>query len=357
MFPVRLSSPAALVPVVAALWLSACAESSVLPPATPSPLPEDKVGRLGIACPTDTQAQSLDGRAVTVDFEAPVMSGGQQPVTAGCSLDSGGVFGIGSTPGTCWASDALQQTASCDFQVTVLGPPKLAVTRFLAFGDSITAGVVSSPGGGRRLDAHNAYPARLQRGLASAYMTQDMRVINTGRPGEHAAEAVGRFNSELARHRPDVVLLMEGTNDLYGEGGNGAERAAAALEQMVASARAARVEVVLMTIPPQRNRGALVVDFNERIRSLAGRRDAVFADVHRVLLDGPCSGLSAIPCIGSDGLHPTAQGHELMAQELERVLVERYDVEIVPTAGEPRGDARGVVVSSAGTSVSRRRPG
>ena len=31
-------------------------------------------------------------------------------------------------------------------------------------------------------------------------------------------QAVGRFNAELAGHRPDVVLLMEGTNDLYGEG-------------------------------------------------------------------------------------------------------------------------------------------
>ena len=329
----------------------------MLPPATPSPLPADKVGRLGIACPIVPRAQSLDGGPVTVDFGAPVVSGGQQPVTFACSLDSGGVFGIGSTPGACWASDALQQTASCDFQVTVLGPPKLAVTRFMAFGDSITAGVVSPPGGGRRRDAHNAYPARLQRGLASRYMTQDMSVINAGSSGEHASEAVGRFNSELARHRPEVVLLMEGTNDLYDQRGSEAESAAAALDQMVAAARAARVDVVLMTIPPQRNRGALVVDFNQRIRSIAARRDAVFVDIHRLLLDGPCSGLSAVPCIGGDGLHPTAQGYELMAQELERVLVAHYDVEIVPTAGEPRGDVRGVVVSSAGASVSRRRPG
>ena len=329
----------------------------MLPPATPSPLPVDKVGRLGIACPIDTQAQSLDGRAVTVGFGAPVVSGGQQPVTVGCSLDSGGVFDIGSTPGTCWASDALQQTASCDFQVTVLGPPKLAVTRFLAFGDSITAGVVSPPSGGRRLDVPNAYPARLQRGLASSYMTQDMSVINVGRSGEHASEAVGRFNSELARYRPEVVLLMEGTNDLYDERGSEAESAAAALEQMVTAARNARVDVVLMSIPPQRHRGTLLAEFNQRIRSIARRQDAVFVDIHRVLLDGPCSGRSVIPCIGSDGLHPTAQGYELIAQELERVLVERYDVEIVPTAGESRGAARGVVVSSAGTSVSRRRPG
>ena len=357
MFPARLSGSAALIPVVAALWFSACAESSVLPPLTPSPLPPDKVGHLGIACPTDTQAQSLDGRPVTVDFGAPVVNGGQQPVTVECSVDSGGVFDIGSTPGACWASDALQQTASCEFQVTVLGPPKLAVTRFLAFGDSMTAGVVSASGGGRRLDVHNAYPARLQRGLASRYMTQDVSVINAGLQGEHASQAVGRFNAELARHRPDVVLLLEGANDLYGEQGSGAETAAAALDQMVAAARAVPVDVVLMTIPPQRNREALVNDFNERIRSIAGLRDAVFVDVHRVLLEGPCSGLSTIPCIGSDGLHPTAQGYELMAQELERVLVARYDVEIVPAAGEQRGAARETVVSSAGTSMSRRGPG
>ena len=111
-----------------------------------------------------------------------------------------------------------------------------------------------------------------------------------------------------------------------------------------------------MTIPPQRNREARVDAFNERVRSIAGRREAVLADVHRVLVEGPCSGLSTIPCIGSDGLHPTAQGYELIAQELERVLVARYDVEIVPTAGEQRGDARGMSVSSAGTPVSRRRP-
>ena len=147
------------------------------------------------------------------------MSGGQQPVTAGCSPHSGSAFDIGSTRVTCGASDALQQTANCAFQVTVLGPPKLAVTRFLAFGDSITAGVVSSSTGGTRLDVHNAYPARLQRGLASRYLTQNMRVINAGMPGEEASEAVGRFNADLGRYRPEVALLMEGTNDLDVIGG------------------------------------------------------------------------------------------------------------------------------------------
>ena len=307
-------------------------------PAAPSPLPVDKIGRLEIACPAASQAQSFDGGPVTVHFE-PVPSGGQQPVTVEWTPSSGSAFGIGSTEVTCSASDALQQTASCAFRVTVLGPRMLAVTRFLAFGDSITAGVVSPPAGSSRLDSFNAYPSRLQRGLASRYRTQDIRVVNAGLPGEDAVDAVGRFNAELRRHRPQVVLLMEGTNDLDVISGAGPGRAAAALDRMVAVARAARVDTFLMTVPPQRGKGAsaLVPSFNNSLRSIAARRGAVLIDVHRLLLTGSCTGLQPIPCIGRDGLHPTEQGYRLIAEEIERALVARYDVEILalPAGGEP----------------------
>ena len=329
------------------------------PPAAPSPLPADKIGRLALACPADGRTQSLDGRPVTVHFAAPVVSGGQPPVTAGCSPPSGSAFGIGATEVTCRASDALQQTASCVFGVTVLGPPKLAVTRFLAFGNSITAGVVSPPHGGSRLDSFDSYPARLQRRLASLYLTQEIDVVNAGLPGEEASQAEARFGLELGRHRPEVVLLMQGTNDLDVIAGSGADSATAALDAMVAAARAAGIDTLLMTVPPQRGTGSasLVSGLNDSIRAIAARYGAELIDIHHLLLTGPCSGLQPFPCIGRDGLHPTAQGYGLMAQELERVVVARYDVEIVPTTGEQRGDARGMALASGGRSVSRRRQG
>ena len=331
----------------------------MLPPATPSPLPTDKIGRLALACPAGRQAQSFDGSLVAVHFAAPVVSGGQPPVTAACSPHSGSAFGIGATEVTCGASDALQQTASCVFGVTVLGPPKLAVTRFLAFGNSITAGVVSPPNGGARLDSFNSYPARLQRRLASLYLTQDVDVVNAGVPGEEASQAEARFGLELGRHRPEVVLLMQGANDLDVIAGSGADSAAAALDGMVAASRAAGTDTLLMTIPPQRGTGSasLVSGLNSGIRAIAARHGAELIDIHGLLLTGPCSGLQPIPCIGRDGLHPTAQGYELMAQELERVVVARYDVEIVPATGEQRGGARGTALASGGRSVARRRQG
>jgi lysophospholipase L1-like esterase len=331
----------------------------MLPPATPSPLPADKIGRLALACPAGAQTQSFDGRPVTVHFAAPVVSGGQPPVTAGCSPHSGSAFGIGATEVTCGASDALQQTAGCVFGVTVLGPPKLAVTRFLAFGNSITAGVVSLPSGGSRLDSFNSFPARLQRRLASLYLTQDIDVVNAGAPGEEASEADARFRLQLGTHRPEVVLLMHGANDLDVIAGSGADSAAAALDGMLGAAHAAGIDTLLMTIPPQRGTGSadLVSGLNSRIREIAARYGAELIDIHDLLLTGPCSGLLPIPCIGRDGLHPTTEGYWLMAQELERVLVARYDVEIVPATGEQRGGARGTAFASGGQSVARRREG
>ena len=327
----------AVATVVAGCWLSACAESSNLPPAAPSALPEEKIGVLGLACPADVQTQSFDGEPVPVSFESPVTSGGQAPVAVGCTPEPGHRFDVGTAEVSCSASDALQQAAGCAFQVIVLGPPKLSATRFVAFGDSLTAGWVSSAAGARP-EPMSSYPYLLERDLQSRYVTQTIQVVNAGAPGEEAADATARFRSVIGSQRPEVVLLMEGTNDLDVVAGGGADVAADALRSMVRYAQDAGADVFLMTIPPQLHTGAadLVASFNATIRAIAVRRRAVLVDVHDVLLRGACSGGGTTPCIGADGLHPTAEGYRLVAEELSRVILDRYDVEILPAvAGQP----------------------
>lgn len=311
----------------------------MLPPAAPTGLPEEKAGRLTIACPGALRTQSLDGRPVPVAFALPATSGGQAPVAVACTPASGHPFRVGSTEVSCSASDDLRQAASCAFPVTVVGPPMLAVTRFLAFGDSVTAGVVSPPQesppsalrsrGRGRLDPALSYASLLERDLRARYRTQPFTVVNEGLSGEEARDAVARFGVALRLHAPEVVLLMQGTNDLHVVGGGGAASAARAIDAMVGQAQRARVDVMLMTIPPQRDTeaAALVPGFNDRIRAVAAGRGVLLVDIHEVLLRGRCPGVLRIPCIGLDGLHPTAAGHQLIADELARVIVERYDVE------------------------------
>ena len=308
----------------------------MLPPGAPTPLPEEKIGRLALACPAPVQTQSFNGGPVSIGFELPVVAGGQAPITVGCTPEPGHAFGIGTTQVSCRASDALQQAASCTFQLTVLGPPKLSATRFLAFGDSITAGWVSHPDGRDGLEPTSSYPYLVERDLRSRYVTQTIDMVNAGAPGEDARDAGRRFASVLRMNRPDVVLLMHGTNDLSIQNGGGPEVAADAVDSMVRRARALGVDVVLMTVAPQRAReeAARVPLLNARIRQIAARRDVVLIDVHQLVLDGSCQGGRTIPCMGPDGLHPTRDGYRLIADEVARVIVDLHDVEILPGDGE-----------------------
>lgn len=330
---------------LAAVWLSACAESSVLPPAAPSALPEEKIGRLAIACPADVQRQSFHGGPVSIGFQPPSTTGGQAPVAVACTHESGHGFAIGVTRVECDAADALRQSARCAFRVSILGPPRLRATRFLAFGDSITDGWISPPDANARFDRNNSYPSLLRRELQSRYVTQPIQVINLGAAGEEARHALPRFRSWVRTVRPEVVLIMEGTNDLYG--GGGPELAAQAIEAMIQYARGTGADVILMTIPPQVGTpGArLVASYNGTLRAIAARRGAALVDVHALFLRGPCSGARTTPCIGADGVHPTADGNRLIAAELARVIVRRYDVEILP---EGAGRSNGAVRAGAG---------
>jgi hypothetical protein len=72
-----------------------------------------------IACPAAQSATSSTGQAVSVSYPQPTVSGGAAPVTTTCSPASASAFGLGTTSVACAATDALQQTASCSFAVSV----------------------------------------------------------------------------------------------------------------------------------------------------------------------------------------------------------------------------------------------
>ena len=117
----------------AALAVSGCSSPTKPKPPTPPPEPV-------ISCPDPQTIQSLDDQPVSVVYGSPTVANGKLPVTTGCSPESGSSFPLGITQVTCTATDALQRASVCTFPVTVKAAPRLSVTRFVAFGDSITAG-------------------------------------------------------------------------------------------------------------------------------------------------------------------------------------------------------------------------
>lgn len=271
-----------------------------------------------IACPAPIAAASPTGQATAVSYQTPVTAGGSAPVAVTCAPPSGSSFPVGSTQVACIATDARGASASCAFTVVVTAPPMLTATRFLSFGDSLTLGTTSVPSIRFLEDIPDSYPFKLQRLLAQRYTAQSVAVLNDGIGGEMASSPTPhspggdvRLPQSVDTHRPEVVLLMEGTNDLQVL--NPVD-ALEALEGMVRNARVRGARVFLATIPPQKpgfrtNAAsmALVPGFNDQIRALATREGATLVEVYNGMRN-------RLDLIGADGLHPVPQGYDLMAQ-------------------------------------------
>ncbi len=301
-----------------------------------SPTEPDRPNPLSVTCPPNQAVQSPDGNPVGVSFNAPQTVGGTGTATTSCTPPSGSQFPVGTSTVACQARDAAGQTASCTFTVLVQGAPRLAVTRFLgirrqpdvrASYRSRHRSSSSSPPG--------SYPFQLQDRLVTAYRQQMPVVLNEGNPGELASVmGVERFRSVLLANRPDVVLLMEGTNDLlFGEpGGNAAINA---LRAMVREAKSQAVRIMLATIPPQRaggirNRDAvvrLIPGFNDRVRGLATTEGIPLVDVFAGM-----QGDNTL--IGIDDLHMTVRGYEVMAGIYFDAIKANYEVRPATTALE-----------------------
>lgn len=295
-------------------------------PNTPPP----PVPQLTISCPQAVETQSSDENPVPVDFAAPVAGGGVAPLNTVCTPASGSMFNPGPTTVNCRVSDSRAITASCSFSVTVRTPPKLRFTRFMAFGDSITWGTEPPPFPTLFPEPPppTAYPRQLEIRLVSRYRLQQPVMVNAGWPGEKAwVDGVRRFRGELLQHRPEVVILMEGTNDLLDLN---LDLPMNALGTMVREAKSQGVQVILATIPPQRLGGArqrnpLVVGqiptLNERIKGLATAEAVFLADVNAAL---------DLSMIGFDDLHPTARGMEAIADALLAVIQDKLEVTANP---------------------------
>jgi lysophospholipase L1-like esterase len=291
--------------VCVSAWLGACGGSPTEPTRPPG---------LTMTCPVNQSVQSSDGNPAGVSFDPPQTVGGRAPVTTTCAPASGSQFPVGSSTVTCQAADAASQQTSCTFTIVVQGPPRLTATRFLAFGDSLTAGVLSPSPTFLIVSPPTSYPFQLQNRLVARYRTQSPVVLNEGNAGELASgTGVQRFRSVLLAARPDVVLLMEGTNDLL-FGQTGADNAINAIAAMIREAKSQSVRIALSTIPPQRAGGLrhrdavvrLIPGFNDRIRALAGAEGIPLVEVFNGL-----QGDNTL--IGIDDLHMTERGYDAMA--------------------------------------------
>lgn len=205
----------------------------------------------------------------------------------------------------------------------LLAPPAVGTRRILFLGDSITQGVrlLGRDRGPNGSDGTRAYPALVASAFRASYQQVGFGgqgVLIGGGGGVPAAEAtLGSVHAGAAadpRFRPDVVVVNQGTNDRT------------ASPQAFRSAYRAYLSAIRQMYP-----GATVL----AMRPLSGRHAGEVAAAVRALedpavLDVDTAGWLVPGAHYSDGVHPTAAGHVLVATRLSRLLAARTGWSLSP---------------------------
>lgn len=168
------------------------------------------------------------------------------------------------------------------------GAPALAAKTILVFGDSLSAGYGIRP--------QEAWPTLLDTRLKEKRL--DYSVANLSISGETSAGGRSRLPDALKQHKPAVVVIALGAND--GLRGLPLKQLRENLEAMIAAARGAKAQVVLvgMRLPP--NYGPYAEQFNQLFGDIAKTQKTASV---KFLLDGIADQAGLFQ---ADQLHPTA---------------------------------------------------
>ena len=273
-------------------------------------------------------------------YSAPTVTGGAQPVQTNCTPASGQSFSLGTTAVMCTATDASSRSATCSFNVVLKGF-SIAVTRYGAYGDSLTEGENGLPGSAGYMpffvDTPNSYPVKLQQAFDAQYPGQGIVVISHGVGGELAEVTAAKIEGYLAVDMPGAVLLLSGYNNLLSGGcayndppsGKCNDAVTAVKFGVRDSIRESKTPpngvtyVFVSTLTPpgpylggvdRRIKGDAIVQANAALRQVIAQEGATLVDTYPRFLGHEAE------YVDSDGLHLRPAGYQAVADAFFSVI-------------------------------------
>ena len=170
--------------------------------------------------------------------------------------------------------------------------------RVVALGDSLTAGLGLAPG--------KAFPDRLEAALRAKGW--DVKVLNAGVSGETAADGLARYEWAVPPDA-DALIIELGANDMLR--GHSPGETKAALAAILDRARAAHLPALLAGMRAAPNLGG---DYGREFSTIyPALAKAYGVQLYPFFLDG----VAGDPKLNQpDGLHPTAEGVEVIVQKI-----------------------------------------
>lgn len=189
-------------------------------------------------------------------------------------------------------------------------------------GDSITAGVHLSP--------QEGYPSVLERLLSGT------KVVNSGIGGNTSGQGLARLEKDVLRHKPDLVVLLFGTNDSVltatGKYRVPVDKYRENLRQTIVRCRKAGAEVILCTLLPiipepyftrhpkefydaEGGLEKILLRYRATAMEVGKELKVPVVDLYKIL-GKDLTLLRPAP----DGVHPNARGAKVIAQEIAKAI-------------------------------------
>lgn len=187
----------------------------------------------------------------------------------------------------------LSLLSACGGEEPMVALPANAT--ILAFGDSLTAG--------NGAPDENSYPAQLARLI-------NRTVINAGISGEESGAGRARLEALLDEHRPQLLILCHGGNDLLRK--RPMAQLAENLRAMITLAQSRGIEVIMLGVPAP---------------GIFLSSEVIYANVAEatgvIFIEDVVSDVLSQPSKKSDTVHPNAAGYSDMANAIAEELSDR----------------------------------
>ncbi|WP_423738071.1 SGNH/GDSL hydrolase family protein [Chitinophaga caseinilytica] len=154
--------------------------------------------------------------------------------------------------------------------------------------------------------------------------------VNKGIGGQTTRQMLARFQADVLDLHPHAVVILGGTNDIAGLGGDmPVDSIFRNIVAMAGMASAKGIKVVLCSVIPAYEYACcktvkpvpLIAALNEKISRYCREEGIPFVDYFPVLADEK-RGLA--PVLTGDGVHPNRAGYEKMRPLLEKAIARSY---------------------------------
>jgi len=165
--------------------------------------------------------------------------------------------------------------------------------KILAFGDSLTRGFGAREG--------MSYPSQIKKKTS-------IDIINAGINGEFSYEGVQRLPYLLGEHKPDLVILCHGGNDIINN--LSITELKTNLIKMIDLIQQHNAEVLLVGVPDYTYLDSLTHEVYDVVayETKVALEDSIMSDIYK------------LNSLKSDYVHPNAKGYEMMAERFIKYL-------------------------------------